>query len=29
MERSQWLYGGPFLEVSFLLELKENKKQTN
>ncbi|RID87703.1 hypothetical protein D1953_04905 [Peribacillus asahii] len=25
MESSQWLQGGPFLEVSFLLELKEAK----
>lgn len=28
MEWSRWLQGGPFLEVSFLLELKEEKKQT-
>lgn len=28
MQSSQWLKGGPFLEVSFLVELKENKKQT-
>ncbi len=28
MEWSRWLQGGPFLEVSFLLELKEDKKQT-
>ncbi|MBM7605098.1 hypothetical protein JOC75_003102 [Metabacillus crassostreae] len=28
MEWSQWLQGGPFLEVSFLLELKEEKKKT-
>ncbi|MFF2878628.1 hypothetical protein ACFVR2_20145 [Gottfriedia sp. NPDC057991] len=28
MQWSQWLQGGPFLEVSFLLELKEKKKET-
>ena len=28
MEWSQWLQGGPFLEVSFLLELKEEKTKT-
>jgi hypothetical protein len=28
MEWSQWLQGGPFLEVSFLLELKEKKRKT-
>lgn len=28
MEWSRWLQGGPFLEVSFLLERKETKKQT-
>lgn len=28
MEWSQWLQGGPFLEVSFLLELKEKKTKT-
>ena len=28
MQWSQWLQGGPFLEVSFLLELKEKKKKT-
>ncbi|SKA90416.1 hypothetical protein [Sporosarcina newyorkensis] len=28
MEWSQWLQGGPFLEVSFLLELKEDKTKT-
>lgn len=28
MQSSQWLKGGPFFEVSFLVELKENKKQT-
>ena len=28
IEFSQWLQGGPFLEVSFLLELKENKGDT-
>lgn len=28
MESSQWLQGGPFLEVSFLLEIKKEKKQT-
>lgn len=27
MECSQWLQGGPFLEVSFILELKENKSK--
>lgn len=27
MQWSQWLQGGPFLEVSFLLELKEKKKE--
>jgi hypothetical protein len=25
---SEWLRGGPFIEVSFLLELKENKSKT-
>ncbi|NHN34876.1 hypothetical protein [Paenibacillus agricola] len=25
---SEWLMGGPFLEVSFLLLLKENKEKT-
>ncbi|MGG0174834.1 hypothetical protein [Gottfriedia acidiceleris] len=28
MQWSQWLQGGPFLEVSFLLELKKRKKET-
>jgi len=28
MQWSQWLQGGPFLEVSFLLELKEEKRKT-
>ncbi|PEL11989.1 hypothetical protein [Bacillus sp. AFS017336] len=28
MEWAQWLKGGPFLEVSFLLELKEEKTKT-
>jgi len=28
MQWSQWLQGGPFLEVSFLLELKEQKTKT-
>ncbi|PEC48163.1 hypothetical protein [Bacillus sp. AFS096315] len=28
MQWSQWLQGGPFLEVSFLLELKKKKKET-
>ena len=28
MQSSQWLQGGPFLEVSFLLELKEQKTKT-
>ena len=28
MQWSQGLQGGPFLEVSFLLELKEEKKKT-
>jgi hypothetical protein len=28
MQWSHWLQGGPFLEVSFLLELKEKKKET-
>lgn len=28
MQWSEWLQGGPFLEVSFLLELKEKKKET-
>ncbi|WP_088071911.1 hypothetical protein [Gottfriedia luciferensis] len=28
MQWSQWLQGGPFLEVSFLLELKKSKKET-
>ena len=28
MEWSQWLQGGPFLEVSFLSELKERKTKT-
>lgn len=28
MDWSQWLQGGPFLEVSFLLELKEEKTKT-
>ena len=28
MQWSQWLQGGPFLEVSFLLERKEKKKET-
>ncbi|WP_078410726.1 protein kinase family protein [Priestia abyssalis] len=28
MEWFQWLQGGPFLEVSFLLELKETKTKT-
>lgn len=28
MQWSQWLQGGPFLEISFLLELKKNKKET-
>ena len=28
MEWSQWLKGGPFLEISFLFKLKEDKKQT-
>ncbi|GGA60215.1 hypothetical protein [Ornithinibacillus halotolerans] len=28
MQSSQWLQGGPFLEVSFLLQLKEDKRKT-
>ncbi|BBI34141.1 hypothetical protein [Cohnella abietis] len=28
MEWSQWLQGGPFLEVSFLMEIKEERKKT-
>lgn len=28
MQWSPWLQGGPFLEVSFLMELKEKKKET-
>ncbi|MCG3086331.1 hypothetical protein [Sporosarcina cyprini] len=28
MRKSEWLQGGPFLEVSFLLELKEENKET-
>lgn len=28
MQWSPWLQGGPFLEVSFLLEIKEKKKET-
>lgn len=28
MEWSQWLQGGPFLEVSFILQLKEKKTKT-
>lgn len=28
VEYSQWLRGGPFLEVSFLLDIKENKRKT-
>ncbi|WHX98446.1 hypothetical protein [Neobacillus sp. DY30] len=28
MEWSHWLQGGPFLAVSFLLELKEEKTKT-
>lgn len=28
MEFPQWLQGGPFLEVSFLLDIKENKRKT-
>lgn len=28
MQWSQWLQGGPFLEVSFLLELRERKTKT-
>lgn len=28
MQWSPWLQGGPFLEISFLLELKEKKRET-
>ena len=27
MQSPEWLQGGPFLEVSFLLELKEQKTE--